>query len=441
MRILHINTSDIGGGAEKIALDLFRQANANNYQSILAVGKKCTEEPGIIEIRNNQYRNSWARFWRINQKNYSDKGQHKTSRTAGWIANIAEPRRWLNWNLGFEDFDFPGIHHLFEEISFTPDIIHLHNLHGNYFDFRIVSELSKRFKVFLTLHDEWVYTGHCAYSFDCLRWKIGCGKCQYLKSYPALKKDKTARNIAFKGQVYSQSSFYVSASSQWLIERARNSVLRSAIIDSKVIHYGIDLEVFKPGNKQDARRELELPCDAIIVLFIANKGKTNRYKDFSTIEQAINEVANVNHDRLIYCVSIGESGNEKRVGNLVFKYFAYQPNPSVIAKFYQAADFYLHAAKVEAFGLVIAEAMACGLPVIATSVGGIPEVVNHAETGYLVPQGNCKLMAQRINELIYQDELRMKMSASSCTKAAKMYDRKRQFNEYISWYREALKLS
>ena len=76
------------------------------------------------------------------------------------MANISEPKRSLNWRLGFEDFDYPGIYHLFQNISFIPDIIHLHNLHGNYFDFRIISQLSKSFKVFLTLHDEWVYTGH-----------------------------------------------------------------------------------------------------------------------------------------------------------------------------------------------------------------------------------------------------------------------------------------
>ena len=441
MKILHINTSDRGGGAEKIALDLFHQAKASNYKAVLAVGKKYIDEPGIVEIKNDQHRNFWARFWRTNQKKYSTKGLHKISRVAGWMANISEPKRSLNWRLGFEDFDYPGIYHLFQNISFIPDIIHLHNLHGNYFDFRIISQLSKSFKVFLTLHDEWVYTGHCAYAFDCQRWKIGCGQCQYLQSYPALKNDGTARNIAFKSQVYRQSSFYVSASSKWLIERARNSILKPSIIESKVIHYGIDLEVFMPVDKLNVRRELELPSDAFVILFIANQGVANQYKDFSTIEKAIHQVAQVNQDRLIYCISVGGSAGEKRVGKLIFKHYAYQSAPSKIARFYQAADLYLHAAKVEAFGLVIAEAMACGVPVIATSVGGIPEVVSHGETGYLVPQGNSELMAQRINELISQDELRMKMSANSCVKATKMYDRKRQFNEYINWYGQALRLS
>lgn len=438
MRILHVNTSDKGGGAEKIAYDLFCQANENTYRSILAVGKKNIEDPNIVEIQNDKFRNFWAGFWRNYQKKYSNRELNKLSRLAGWMANISEPRRWLSWHLGYEDFNYPGIYHLIDNLPFIPDIIHLHNLHGNFFDLRIIDQLSQQFKVFLTLHDEWMYTGHCAYTFDCQNWKSGCGNCRYLKTYPALKADGTARNIAYKSQLYERSKLHVAASSKWLIDRALNSVLRPSIVESRVIRYGIDLEIFKPANKTDVRRELDIPVNATVVLFVANKAITNPYKDYSTIALAINEVANTHLEQLIYCISIGEAAAEKRVGQLVFKHIPYQSDPVAIAKFYQAADLYLHAAKVEAFGLVIAEAMACGVPVIATSVGGVPEVVKHGETGYLVSPGDSKLMARHVIDLINHQELRAQMSLNSYKNAIELYDRKRQFTEYVKWYREVM---
>ena len=62
--------------------------------------------------------------------------------------------------------------------------------------------------------------------------------------------------------------------------------------------------------------------------------------------------------------------------------------------YYQAADIYIHAAKADTFPNVVLEALACGLPVVATAVGGIPEQIDHERTGFLVPPGDAAGMAE-----------------------------------------------
>ena len=53
------------------------------------------------------------------------------------------------------------------------DVLHLHNLHGGYFDLRHLPRLSPRLPVVVTLHDTWLTSGHCAYTLECERWRDG----------------------------------------------------------------------------------------------------------------------------------------------------------------------------------------------------------------------------------------------------------------------------
>src|SRR4029079_4578923 len=97
------------------------------------------------------------------------------------------PRRLLRrffYELGLEDFDYPNSVELLRFLPQKPDLLHCHNLHGNYFDLRALAGLSRQIPTVLTLHDAWLLSGHCAHSFECERWTIGCGECPDLTIYP-----------------------------------------------------------------------------------------------------------------------------------------------------------------------------------------------------------------------------------------------------------------
>jgi len=439
MRILQVSTTDRAGGAEKVALELFQMARAAGHEAALAVGWIQKEEDGIVSISNDEYRQPWPKFWRKHQRQLRDKGSPRLARLSGWLANLGEPVRWFEWHLGYEDFHHPGILHLFERLPFNPDVIHLHNLHGSYFDLRALRWMTRRYPVLLTLHDEWALTGHCACTFDCQRWQAQCGHCPNLSTYPALKRDGTSYNLRRKREIYADSRLHVAAVSRWLIDRARRSILSPALIESRVVPPGVDLSIFRPADKHSVRHALHIPAEALVVLFVANRAVSSEYKDYQVLEDSIRIVSEAKRDQPLLFIAVGEEAPDKVLGSAVLRCYGYRKSAREIASFYQAADLYIHAARAEAFGLVIAEAMACGLPVVATAVGGIPEVVDDQVTGYLVPRGDSAQMAARILTLLDNPTQRLRMGASGLAKAVQRYDRERHFTDYLDWYEQIIR--
>lgn len=439
MRILHVSLADDMGGAHKVAYELFRGQRQRGHESFLAVGEKLRDDPEVFEIPNNAYRNPWARVWRAAQTSLNKQGRKDKARLAGWLANLGELGRWRETRNGFEDFDFPAARHLLEISPERPEILHLHNLHGGYFDLRSIAELGHQIPVVFTLHDEWAFTGHCSYTLGCERWEFGCGHCPNLNVYPALRRDGTAYNRQRKLDIYSRSRLFVSASSRWLLERAKRSVIKPAIVEGRVIPYGIDLTVFKPGDKQAARRELGLPQESQIVLFVANKTYSNQFKDYATLEAAAKKIADRVDQREIILLCLGEEREERRIGSAVFCYVGFQSDQAKVAKFYQASDLYLHAAKAESFGLVIAEAQACGVPVVATAVNGIPEVMEDGRTGFLVSPGDSDAIAEQATRLLNDDLLRAAMGKQAIKYARKNFDLERHLDDYLKWYVEIIR--
>lgn len=434
MKVLTVNTTDKAGGAERIAYQLFTGVRNRGHESKLIVGRKTISDDSIFKLDNNNYRSQWARIWRTYQNQCEESSQIGRARISGWLANIGEVRRWISWQQGYEDNCFPGSRHLFELAKFKPDIVHFHNLHGGYFDLSTLPYYSNQTPVFYTLHDEWSYTGHCAYSINCNKWEHGCGLCPDLDLYPALKRDGTRYNWHFKKKIFERSKIYLSTPSQWLMDNVNKSIINNAIVESRVIPYGIDLTIFRPGCKEQVRHELGLQQDQLIVLFLANMAQKSGYKDFATIISSIKEIASKNNQLDIHFICVGHSGADEMIGCTKISYVKYLAEPEKVAMYYQASDIFLHAAKADNYPLTIIEALACGLPVVATSVGGVSEMVDSGNTGYLVPQEGVAEMAEQVTKLIRNDELRGRMSDNASSMAHSKYDVEAYVTKYLNWY-------
>ena len=148
--------------------------------------------------------------------------------------------------------------------------MHMHNLHGGYFDLRELPYLTHRVPTVITLHDAWMLTGHCAHWFDCDRWRTGCGECPHLDTHPALLRDKSAFNWRRKRGIYERSDLRLATPAQWLADRIGESMLGVPTEEIRVIPQGIDLAVFRPGDRSLARRELGLDDDLFVALFVGN---------------------------------------------------------------------------------------------------------------------------------------------------------------------------
>ena len=458
MQILQVSTADILGGAERVAWSLCHAYRQRGHSCWLAVGYKHSSDPAVLLLPNHQ-----SRTFGGDLRHKLDSGlQPLADRVPGvwrirqWLNTWASPRHEMERRLGVEDFNYPAAHRLLELPPQKPDILHCHNLHGSYFDLRALRALSLQIPTVLTLHDAWLLSGHCAHSFGCERWTTGCGKCPDLGIYPAIRRDATAYNWRRKRSIYIKSRLYVSTPCQWLMQKVVQSMLAPAIVEARIIPNGVDLRVFRPADRQAVRATLRVPEDAKVLLFAANGIRNNIWKDFQTMRTAIAQVAGRLHGQIVL-LALGEDAPPERLGHARIRFVPYQGDPRSVAQYYQAADLYVHAARADTFPTTVLEALACGTPVVATAVGGIPEQVKglatadrrftnshlnrygiNEATGVLVSPADAEEMAAAIEHLLNNDSERHHLGANAAMDAAKRFDLLRQADEFLTWYQQVV---
>lgn len=457
LNILSINQSDQRGGAAAVAWNLFNEYTQRGHQSLLVVDYKFSDHPMVIKVDNPLHFNLWIRWIRciqsrIKKEHGHKKGAWKLQRILDWVAN---PAAKFRNKYGIEEFNFPGSRNVFKTISNGPDLIHTHNLHGDYFDLHLLSTLSQKFPVFLTLHDAWMLSGHCAHSFDCERWKIGCGSCPDLSIPKAIKYDNSALNWKRKREIYRNSKLYISTPCQWLMDKVNASILSEACVESKVIPYGIDHSIFYPSASLISRQNLGIEQDATVLLFSANGIKKNRWKDFVMMKKALEKIGSSSWSKKILFLALGEQAPSEFFGQVELRFVPYRSERKCVADFYRAADIYLHAAKADTFPNAVLEALSCGTPVLGTAVGGIPEQVKGFDkfqnanmcnrypedeaTGMLSSSGDVESFVEMLIFLIENDSIRKKMGVNAAKDAKIRFPIERQVSDYLDWYQSVLR--
>ena len=432
MRILSIATYDKAGGAEKVAFDLHKAYQRHGHDAMLLVLYKRTDDASILESDPFMSTTPLAPLFKCLDHSIASlprfRGQY---RIRDWLRCMSWPQRFLDRLLGIEDFNYPYSHLLLNDPGWRPDVIHAHNLHGDFFDLNAITILSQRIPVVWTLHDTWAFTGHCGYFIDCKLWQTGCGCCPDLSRPPSIRRDSTAENLRRKHGIYESSRLAVATPSFWLMSCVEESILQPW--RKKVIANGVDLSVFRPGNKQQARTALKLPHEAFICLFVAHSvGDKNPYKDFQTLDRAFKQVTSKADQLDPVLICIGAVHNN--VSGSRYRLTGFLGDPVEISQYYMAADVLVHAANAENFPCTILEAMACGTPTIATAVGGIVEQIDHAETGFLVKRGDYQTMAQYILRLMNEPELCNRLGQAASTKARHSFGLEQQGGQYLKWF-------
>ena len=196
-----------------------------------------------------------------------------------------------------------------------------------------------------------------------------------------------------------------------------------------MIPNGVDLEVFSPGSKQQARAELGLPGDAYVVVYAAQGARTNPYKDFSTLRAALGRLAVP-----AVAIALGEGSAAERVGSVDLRSRPFV-EPLEVVTHLRAADLYALATRADNHPLTVLEALACGTPVVASRVGGIPEQV-HEQTGVLVEPGDPGALAAAIGALLADPERRARIGAAAAEDARDRFSVERQADAYAELYRE-----
>jgi len=439
LSVLQVNTVDVFGGAARVASDLHQSLVRRGIESWMAVGTKQGDDPRVVEIPNEAARNPWTRT--LNRvARVLDPGTPR--RGLGWGASraalvAADPARMLRLARGYEDFGYPGTARLLALTPVRPSVLHLHNLHGFYFDIRQLPRLTGQVPALMTMHDAWPMTGHCAHPMACERWSNGCGSCPDLDAYVPIGADATWLNCGTKRRALAESRIALVTPSRWLMDMVECSGVAQRSLGTRVIPNGVDMSVFTPGDKAAARRELGLPAERAIALIAAQSLRKNPFKDFDTLNAALPLVAE-HIGASLTLIALGHEGDPIVAGTADIVDVPFVNDPARVALYYQAADVYIHASKAENLPLAIIEAMACGTPVVASRVGGVPEIIVDAETGALVEPGNATTLALAVSAILNDAQKQRAFSEAGVKRAREHFGLDREVDAYLNLYEELL---
>ncbi len=309
--------------------------------------------------------------------------------------------------------------------KYKPDVIHLHNLHGYYLNLPILfGYLNKAdIPIVWTMHDCWNYTGHCVY-YDfvgCDKWMTECHHCPKKSTYPSsLFIDSSRRNFRDKKRSFtSVKNMTVVTVSDWLKGEVEKSFLAKYPI--KRIYNGIDRSVFKP-TFGDVKKKLGIEGKYMIL------GVADRWSERTGLDYFFRLSKELKSDEAM--VMIGFKKEEMK--NIPENIIAMERTDSVeqLVELYSAADIVLNPSYEQTFGLVTAEAMACGTPVIVLDATASPELVD-STCGRVVAKGDYEGLKKAISDLKEHP-----LNSSDCVARTELFDKRKRYLEYINLYHQ-----
>ena len=203
----------------------------------------------------------------------------------------------------------------------------------------------------------------------------------------------------------------------------------------EVIPNFVDLDKYDRAKQPCHRGKFAAP-DEKLVMHISN------FRPVKRLEDVVRTFAGIVRKMPARLVLIGDGpdrGKAQHVARLegIRDRILFLGKHESVAELLSCADLFLLPSEMEAFGLVALEAMSCGVPVVATTVGGIPELVTHGENGYLLPVGDYEGMAQAGLRLLSDSALWQRASESARTAAAS-YSTAEIVDRYENYYRRVM---
>lgn len=324
------------------------------------------------------------------------------------------------------------------------DIIDLRNLHGGYINLWVLPGLSLGKPVVWRLPDMWALTGYCAYPYDCKKWKEGCHDCPLLKGEgrllvepkPSSRWDVTRHVWRVKQKIYRESKLHIVVNSDWMRKKVNQGILKDSL-SVNVISNGVDLDIYRPIDKQKARERLGLPANETILLWgAASLG--NLRKGYSYTARAMELIQNKGKIEPLLITM----GKEKRMDEKYplgkVKHFGFVKDPARQALMYSAADLFLCSTLADAQPQTAVESLACGTPVIAYDIGPMPELIQDRKTGFVAPDVSVESLAATLEEVLEAPEHLAEMWQSCREEAEQKYDLSKQTKKYIDLYEKIL---
>ena len=316
-----------------------------------------------------------------------------------------------------------------------PDLVHLHNLHSNYINLKMLFKFLAESKtnVVITLHDCWFFTGKCFHFVEtnCDNWQNYCHNCpQKHHSINSLFFDQSKKVFFDKKKLYeSCSKLTVVGCSNWITSLAKRSpLLRNANI--LCIHNGVDTSIFNINVNSESMKQKYQLNNKFVILCFANKLLNSKNEDIKN--KLMNSLCN---DYILLVV-----GCSKRQIEILGHYqnvtcVEYIENQKTMSELYKSADVFINLTLADTLPTVNMESICCGTPVVTYNSCGSPELIEEGKTGFVINQFDFDSLMDRINKIKsgYIDRKECSLIGVNS------FDKNKQYQNYVDLYKELVK--
>jgi L-malate glycosyltransferase len=208
-------------------------------------------------------------------------------------------------------------------------------------------------------------------------------------------------------------------------------------MDIEVIPNFVDTELFKKPENSQCKRPHLAPGGEPILLHASNFRPVKR---IINIIEIFERVLKKMEARLVFVGDGPERSAAERYchENQLTEKVLFLGRQDNLPDLMGCADVFLLPSELESFGLVALEAMSCEVPVVATIVGGLPEVIVHGETGFLANLGDVDKMAEYSLEILRNSNLRNRLGQNGRRRAMEVFDQRKIVPLYESYYQKVL---
>jgi len=271
----------------------------------------------------------------------------------------------------------------------------------------------------------WPLTGACNFSLDCDKWLSSCeGYCPAPRTKGFLKHYTPRLLFLLKHFAFRVAKMQLVVASDWMLDKCLMSSWAKHKTITK-IPFGVSTDLFSPIHRQTARKHYGISDDELVLSFRGVNVSRDRFKGISTLVEALSSVSK---RRCFTCLVIQDSSSFEflsprvriiGVGTLV--------KQLDIAQALSASDVFVMPSYAESFGMMAIEAMSCGVPVIASDRGALPEHFTPPTDGFLFKSEDAQDLADRILQLLDSSSLRKDISYKSRETVKLKY----RFSDYV----------
>lgn len=400
--VLQINSSANYGSTGRIAEGIGNHVQGMGWRSVIAYGRYVRPSKSeLIRVGDNMD----VRLHGLESRLLDDHGLGSRRATKDFLRKVDEMK---------------------------PDIVHLHNIHGYFLNYKLLFEYlnATHIPVVWTFHDCWSFTGHCSHfnQVGCTKWSSMCEKCPQRRDYPqSILIDRSKNNYLLKKRLFTSiENLTIIPVSEWLGDITSKSFFSGKKI--QVIYNGIDLSIFRPYyDTNDLIQKYELTEKKVLIGVASAWSETKGLGDYIKLSKVLP------HEYRIVLIGLDPVKHSSLPDNIICIPLTWSQEE--LAKWYSIADICLNLSYQETFGLTTVEALACGTPGIVYNRTASPELLTE-ETGVVVEAGDINALLNAIQLMVSKG--RDYYKEKCCRRAKLHFDKEQSYKKYIELYKQVI---